>query len=363
MPNPSDFSDQDSFMAECVPMAVSEGNEHDQAVAMCSAMWEQREMQRSNGELTCSRLMRLQGVNPDAGTFSMTLVTEGETADGHIVSIEGASLPPAIPLLVSHINDPKQAVGSIVRMRKHLNESPPRISAVGEVELEGEGTAAEIRRDLMHMISKGHIHAVSMSGAAERGGVIPRADLSREHPYHVDLSREPFASPRRRGFYFKNWKASEGSIVAVGADPRALIGRADATQGDVSSFWRSFAEHTEAPKIELPEPPPEAMLAAFAAQVREFTEKGIPLEKLERILSEGKKSPAEQAVDALLARLDAIERKLTALDGRVSGEPAAPPTTIETLRSVLDGIRQDRKAGLAKLREELAKSKGKVSHE
>jgi hypothetical protein len=40
MPNPSDFSDQESWMAACVPARTGEGDEHDQAVAACLDIWQ-----------------------------------------------------------------------------------------------------------------------------------------------------------------------------------------------------------------------------------------------------------------------------------------------------------------------------------
>lgn len=42
MPDPNDFDNEKDFMAACVPMAVEEGKDQDQAVAICSAMWEDK---------------------------------------------------------------------------------------------------------------------------------------------------------------------------------------------------------------------------------------------------------------------------------------------------------------------------------
>ncbi len=43
MPNPSDYDDRESFMTACVSTAIDEGRTRDQAVAMCSSMWENRD--------------------------------------------------------------------------------------------------------------------------------------------------------------------------------------------------------------------------------------------------------------------------------------------------------------------------------
>lgn len=42
MPNPSDYDNMDDFMGACVPMRVQEGDEQDQAVAVCMSMWSEK---------------------------------------------------------------------------------------------------------------------------------------------------------------------------------------------------------------------------------------------------------------------------------------------------------------------------------
>src|SRR5262245_15452442 len=124
-----------------------------------------------------SRIQRVQGIDLDAGTFGMTLATEGEASDGHILSIEGMSAPERMPLLIAHASDPLRALGSIVRTRKHLGEKPARLSAVGEIELTGDGAAAEMRRDVLHMIGQGHVGAVSIRWDADPKHAVARVDL------------------------------------------------------------------------------------------------------------------------------------------------------------------------------------------
>jgi len=334
---------------------------------MCTSMWEEQSgAERSHKGITYSRLMTVQGIDVDAGTFGMTLVTEGETADGHIVSIEGGSLPTTIPLLVSHINDPKQAVGSIVKMRKHLGEKPPRISAIGEIELGGEGNVAAIRRDLMHMIGKGHIHAVSLSGAAIKGGVFKRSDLPISHPHFIDVMREPFGSPRRQGLYFHKWRALEGSVVAVGADPLALIARADETQDPVSTFWRSFAadlaaKSVEEPKSEPKPPEPAALLAAFGAQIRDMLERGLAFDDLVASLTENKPETPPDVV-GLMQRIQELEARIQLSENRrVFGEPSAPLSGSGLLSSLRQLLAQDRVEGMAQFRALIEEQRGKVT--
>lgn len=201
------------------------------------------------------RIVRAEGVDLGASTFQMTLATEGEASDGHILSIEGGRIPERMPLLVSHMNDPSSQAGSVIRPRKVLRETPRRLKATGHIETGGEDPAAGIRRDLLHMIDRGHVNAVSIRWDADPKDAIPRTALPADHPFYVDGAKEPAESPRRWGLFFRRWRAMEGSIVAVGADPGALIGRADETSGEARTFWRAMAdeaaEHEEAHNASL----------------------------------------------------------------------------------------------------------------
>ena len=304
---------------------------------------------------TYERLLRVAAPDPESGTFKMTLATEGEASDGHVLSIEGGEIPERMPLLVSHMNDPKEAVGSITHARKHLTTSPPRITALGAVELDGDGPSASIRRDLMHMVARGHVNAVSIRWDFDPKHAIRRAELPKDHPHHVKED-----GPKRYGIYFKRWRALEGSIVALGADPLALIARSDESEEPLRSFWRSFAADAEPKQPESPKAPdPASLRAAFAAQVREMIAQGIDLDALAAEIESAR--PAEVPdTAALLARIAALEQKLESVEGRVLGEPT-PPRMIESLRNALEGIRQDRLAALAEAEERLKKMQGRVA--
>ena len=189
---------------------------------------------------TYRRVARIEGIDLTTGAFPMTLATEGEASDGHILSIKGGQIPERMPLLTSHWNDPNGQLGSVTDPQKALKDSPPRLRAIGHIEMAGEGTPAEIRRDIAHMIDKGHVTGMSIRWDEVPGKTIRRVNLPSDHPFYVDAEKEK--GPARWGLYFEEWRALEGSIVAVGADPGALIGRANETSGEVASFWRSMAE-------------------------------------------------------------------------------------------------------------------------
>ncbi len=193
---------------------------------------------------TQTRVARIDGMDLETGAFSMTLATEGEASDGHILSIKGGQIPERMPMLLSHWNDPTAAVGSVVDPKKHTKDSPPRLTATGQIEMGGEGMPAEVRRDVALMIDKGHINAVSIRWDEIPGKSIRRINLPSNHKYFVDAAEEK--GPARWGMFFEEWRAMEGSIVALGADPGALIGRAKETTGEVAAFWRAMAGEAEA---------------------------------------------------------------------------------------------------------------------
>lgn len=216
------------------------------------------------------RTARIEGVDAD-GVFQMTLATEGEASDGHILSIKGGQIPERMPLLSSHWNDPESALGSITQPQKALKDSPPRLRATGQIEM--EGPKGDVRRDLAHMIAKGHISAVSIRWDEVPGKTIRRVNLPSDHPYHVDS--ETATGPERWGSFFEEWVAREGSIVALGADIGAVIGRADETEGEVSAFWRAMAEDAGSPDEPDAESKVAATLAALRADVHAAVDAGI----------------------------------------------------------------------------------------
>lgn len=215
---------------------------------------------------TKQRTMRVDSVD-ERGVFEMTLATEGEASDGDILSIAGGQIPERMPLLLSHYNDPTAKAGSVTNPRKELKHSPPRLRSTGQIEMGGVGVLAEIRRDVAMMTNK-HGGDVSIRWDEVDGGDPPirRVNLPSDHPYFVDDSTEK-SWKKRYGLFWPSWKAIEGSIVAVGADPDATVGgrlcaaRAKETTGEVSAFWRAMAKDAEQTTEEDPEPKPEETLA------------------------------------------------------------------------------------------------------
>jgi hypothetical protein len=315
------------------------------------------------------RMVRVGEIDLETGVFPLTLASEGEASDGHILSIKGGNIPPRMPLLVSHWNEPTSQAGSITEPVKALKDKPPRLRGTGQIEMGGEGPSADIRRDLAYMIDKGHVSGMSIRWRTKKS--IPRTNLPSNHPYFVNYDEA--TGPEKWGLFFEEWDGLEGSIVSLGADPLALIGRAEETEGEVSAFWREQATHVTPPEpihteggpvvgdvtIDRGEADPdaprtlpvtsfsfgnvgtiqapssEAQAAAAAANLREAVEQaralGIAEEEVNEILGvDTPSSPEDEAQAEMIERLDAIDERLDALGSRIEGrETDAPPASTE----------------------------------
>lgn len=232
------------------------------------------------------RIARVESIDTSTGTFEMTLATEGEASDGHILSIAGGQIPERMPLLSSHWNEPTTALGSVTNPRKELKANPKRLKATGHIELEGEGAAAEIRRDLAHMIGEGHIRGVSIRWDEVPGKATRRVNLPSDHPFYVADTEKDHR--KRFGLYFEEWRALEGSVVAVGADPAALIGRAEETEGEVRQFWRVMAGLDAPPDpVDLGLDPLPSSDSQLADAVHRCHEEGAEMADVLNLVAEG----------------------------------------------------------------------------
>ena len=206
------------------------------------------------------------------GQFPMVLASESEASDGHILNLRGASVPEKMPLQVSHANSPLQTLGSITQISMGTKKGLHVLRAVGEIEMGGEGPQAEIRRDLAYMISEGHINSVSLR--AEGTKVIPRRELPKNHRAYVEPAETDML--KRYGLFFEEFTALEGSIVALGADKNAIVGRSRETTGAVQEFWRGLVENEESEGNEKEQPEVQSLDTSDIQDIR----------SLERLLGE-----------------------------------------------------------------------------
>jgi hypothetical protein len=173
------------------------------------------------------------------GQFPAVLFTNGEASDGHIVDIRGLEVDDRVPLFRNHDADPATQLGSLVNPRKtgkttRLGGASLRMD--GMLALDGDGENADIRRDVALLISRGDI--TGMSGRWDvLGDPKARASLDKNHyAYKKDLGG--FHTP----MFFERARVLEGSIVGIGADSAALIGRSGDTSlpAHVRDFYRGL---------------------------------------------------------------------------------------------------------------------------
>lgn len=249
-----------------------------------------------------ARLARIEDSSED-GSFRMVLATSGEASDGHILDIAGGIVPERMPLLLSHQNDPRSQIGSVTDAKRDRGT----LRARGSIELGGDGAQAEIRRDVFHMIRAGHIGAVSLRWDPIK--TVSRSELPASHPARV---RKDEADQRKRfGLYFQAWRALEASVVAIGADPAAVIGRSQETTGDVAEFWRTFAPAVN-PERTIPLAEHETALARILALEERIAALSRPL------VAEPPAAVRENRAD-IVARMvrDAIAAHETRLEERM----------------------------------------------
>lgn len=206
-------------------------------------------------------------IDMKTGEFPVTLFTNGEASDGHIIDVSGMRVADKIPMYVNHNADPTKRAGSLYAPSKVM---PPggssdslgdsSIQMVARIDVEGDSSAADIRRDLAHGISVGDITA--MSGRWDGVDSTPRSALDESHYAFAARSSNP------NGVFFKEAIALEGSIVGIGADKSALIGRSmdDAKPEHVREFYRSLVDGYDEETNEAADI--SGILAAYAAQGR-----------------------------------------------------------------------------------------------
>lgn len=184
-------------------------------------------------------------VNTETGEFTTVLFTSGEASDGHILDVRGAELPNDMPLFVGHYADPIDQLGTLFPAER----TDTAIHYRGRIETSGEGASADIRRDLLLKMANGHVKRMSGRWDADAENVRRRVDLPSDHFAHV---AKDAPNPQRSGSLFETWRAVEGSIVGLGADPAATMRWArDAEAPAVRDFWNTHAREQAVESFKL----------------------------------------------------------------------------------------------------------------
>ena len=181
-------------------------------------------------------------IDLDTGQFPVTLFTNGDAADGHIIHVAGLVTEKRVPMFVNHAADPTTQMGSLFnphKVGKSTRLGGARMTFDARINMDGDGASADIRRDVANMIANGDI--TGMSGRWDAiGEPVPRATLAKTHYAFSEASKDSF-SP---GLFFETARVKEGSIVGLGSDQAALIGRSQDTKRPehVRAFYRTLVE-------------------------------------------------------------------------------------------------------------------------
>lgn len=209
----------------------------------------------------------------ETGRFRATMATDGEATDGHILSVAGGNIPKRMPMLLSHDNHPTAIMGSFVEPSKEEHA----IRGVGVMNLTDDGTSlADLRIGISTLVESGDLGGVSIRWDGTEA--IARTALPKAHPAFV--TPEDPDSRKRYGLFFKRWNARECSLVALGADPKALIGRADSCRTpEAREFLRAMAGVAD--ELAIPD-----LLLRIRGDVERATQLGYTPEQLATSLIE-----------------------------------------------------------------------------
>lgn len=313
-------------------------------------------------------------VNVETGEFRAVVFTDGEASDGHILSIDGAVTPERMPLFVNHQADPRTQLGSLYFERKTEHQIHYR----GEIMLDGVGEQAEVRRDLLAKMAAGHVSRMSGRWDAEDADATRRMELPEDHHAYVSEKQAKKSWRLRYGYFFRKWRAQEGSIVGLGADPQATMRFAEdeAASPAVRAFWRGVAEaeQSEADGAAQEHPITVRDMASFVSEVADLIRSTVKDEVASAIAAREPvptqaETPVEITaetsdgpdVDALREQIASLEAKVSALEGReTEGAPSPPPS----LRDAFDALRQqlaeDRRASIEAMRAEFTRRRGRI---
>jgi hypothetical protein len=239
-------------------------------------------------------------IDTKTGEFDMVLATEGEAADGHIISIKGLEVPSELPLQVDHSRSVLSNIGLVRNARRDTIGGVPVMRGTGQIRLTGDGEAAAARRDLVDAISAGDVRGVSLSWDALK--TVDRRDLPREHPAYVKAGEPDLR--KRWGIYFEKSRAIEQSIVGIPADREALIGREQGAENALSrQLWHSLVERLDA----APRSREAAIIEALEGQVADLEERLAGEAAAREAASDP--IPVDPLAD-LEARLEALARQI-----------------------------------------------------
>jgi len=184
-----------------------------------------------------------ESVSSDGAEFRAILATNGEASDGHVLHVPGIQMRQSIPLLFRHDSTPMVPTLGRVSDPQVVRESGlDRLRVTSRINLVSGGdqdSLIGIRQGFAALVRSGDLDAMSIRWDPVVGKFVSRASLPASHPAHVPRGTE---GPAQFGTFFEASIAREGSLVAIGADPEALVGRARSAQSVTEeAFWLTVA--------------------------------------------------------------------------------------------------------------------------
>lgn len=248
------------------------------------------------------------------GVFRAILATGGEASDSHILSIKGMSVPDSMPMLFRHNSTVEiPTLGRIVSPVKSGSESTAVLRVTGKFDLEGEDTdpLLAIRRGFASLVQQETLDAMSVRWDPVFGKFVPRTSLQKSHFAFAEPE-----GPNSFGMFFEESKAREGSIVAIGADPDALMGRARKSQSIFEeAYWTVLAGRIGRHEVLVEEIPKEQRLL---------------FEALTKVVVEAVRTESREAFKLMREHEDDLGESLTV----VEAEAEKLKTEKETSREV-----------------------------
>lgn len=185
-------------------------------------------------------------IDLETGEFPLIAVTNGEASDGHILHLPGMEVADRTPMFVNHFADPTMRMGGLHSPKvsgKVTQLGKARLHMTGVIDMKGDSILADIRRDVAQGVHVGDITAMSVRWD-EIEPPVARASLAKNHYAHSEAGADAWNTP----MFFESSRMLETSIVGVGADAAAIIGRSQDTgrPQHVRDFWRVLIEETVA---------------------------------------------------------------------------------------------------------------------
>ncbi|MEE8489370.1 MAG: hypothetical protein V3S43_03485 [Acidimicrobiia bacterium] len=153
------------------------------------------------------------------------------------------------PMLFGHMSTAQIPIlGHWDGFKKSGSAKRQKLRAVPHINVDGDDSLAETRKGIANLASTGVLTDVSVRWGDGEEEPVRRTNLPSDHWAAVDMTKEK-KDAKRWGLFFPTSRLMEGSIVAIGADVKAKIGRAAGEMEDpfARMFIRSWVN--ESPQL------------------------------------------------------------------------------------------------------------------